>query len=249
MPSDITTPWPDACMGAVSLTFDDGRASQLEKAVPIMADLGLRGTFYLNPRDGFDLAPWRALSLAGHEIGNHTVTHPCSRALGDVPNVRCLETLTLDDVEADILEASRRLRAGIPEQAEFTFCYPCYQDHVGEGLTRRSYVPLVAKHFIAGRGRGEWGHNHPATCDLANLYSWNAEFMSGPVLVGLAQQAVSKRRWVIFTVHGIEDGHLPLAEVALTELCRFLRDRRADIWTAPVVEVAAAVKAWRAAGR
>lgn len=247
MSSNASTPWRNGCEGAVSLTFDDGRASQLVKAVPIMAEFGLRGTFYLNPRDDFDLAPWRELARLGHEIGNHTVTHPCSRALWDDPDSRCLETLTLEEVEADILEASRRIRTAIPEQAEFSFCYPCYNAHVGEGLTRRSYVPLVAQHFVAGRGRGEWGHNHPATCDLAYLYSWNVELMNGPLLVGLAQQAISKGRWVIFTIHGIEEGHLPLAEVAFRELCSFLRDRGSEIWTAPVVEVARQVKAWREA--
>ena len=107
------------------------------------------------------LAPWREISRAGHEIGNHTIGHPCSKALFDDPNLRCLESMTLAEIEADIVEASRRLREGIPEQADFSFCYPCYQEHVGEGLTRQSYVPVVARHFIAGRGQGERGPQHP----------------------------------------------------------------------------------------
>ncbi len=46
----IETPYPPCCRGAVSLTFDDGLHSQLEVAVPLLTDRGLRATFYLNPR-------------------------------------------------------------------------------------------------------------------------------------------------------------------------------------------------------
>ena len=45
-----STPWPDNCRGAISLTFDDGHPTHLEKALPILAEYDLRATFYLNPR-------------------------------------------------------------------------------------------------------------------------------------------------------------------------------------------------------
>ena len=251
MPTTPAAPWPDGCRGAVSLTFDDGRASQLSKAVPLLNEMGLQATFYLNPKGDdwlADLTPWREVAKAGHEIGNHTVNHPFGKALQDDPGIVCLEGMTLDDIEAEIVEASRRLRAGIPEQPEFTFCYPCYLDYVGEGLTRQSYVPVVARHFIAARGRGEFGHNHPLTCDLAYLYAWNVEFATGPMLVRLAEQAAALGRWVIFAIHGIGDGNLPLQETALRELCAFLTRHRDTIWVAPVLAVAQRMVAWRQAG-
>ncbi|MDT7892902.1 MAG: polysaccharide deacetylase family protein, partial [Armatimonadota bacterium] len=46
----VETPFPKGCRAAVSLTFDDGLKSQLEVAVPLLNDRGLRATFYLNPR-------------------------------------------------------------------------------------------------------------------------------------------------------------------------------------------------------
>ena len=70
--------WPEGRQGAVSLTFDDGRASQLEKVVPIMQEYGLLGTFYVNPRGKTEdewrarLESWRAVQDAGHEVGNHS---------------------------------------------------------------------------------------------------------------------------------------------------------------------------------
>jgi peptidoglycan/xylan/chitin deacetylase (PgdA/CDA1 family) len=239
-------PWPGGCVAAVSLTFDDGMRSQLERAVPILEEHGLRGTFYLNPRgDDWEerLAPWRAVAARGHELGNHTCHHPCSRAFRDDPRARGLEDMTLEELAQDIDLAEERLRL-LSGVARRSFAYPCYHAHVGEGRTRQSYVPLVAARFVAARNKGEVP-NHPATCDLHFLWSFPAERMSGAELVGLAERAAREGRWTILTFHGVHEGHLPVADVDLRELCRHLASTRDRIWTAPVAEVAEAVASWR----
>jgi peptidoglycan/xylan/chitin deacetylase (PgdA/CDA1 family) len=247
MSQKIETPWPESCQGAVSLTFDDGMKSHLELAVPILNDHSLRGTFYINPRgDNWQetLMPWREVAKAGHEVANHTINHPCSRNFSGNPTVKGLESMTLADIESDVLEASRRLRSAIPEQAVFSFCYPCYQDFVGEGINRQSYVPIIAKHFPAARAKGEYA-NHPLVCDLHYLWSWPVERHSGASLVGLAEQCAAQGRWGILTFHGILQGHLSVAETDFRELCGFLKRNQSRIWTAPVVEVAQRVAEWR----
>jgi hypothetical protein len=239
-------PWKDNTQGAVSLSFDDGHPSQLRTAIPILNQNDLRGTFYLNPRENYVewLKPWREAYLNGHEIGNHTVRHVCSRNFGWNPDAKGLEDFTLADIEADIVECSRRLREGIPELAEMSFCYPCYQDFVGEGENRQSYVPVVARHFIAARSKGE-SANHPRLADLSSLWSFPCERMSGPELVGLAERAAAEGRWTILTFHGVGEGHLLVGESEFRELCAFLNRHRERIWTAPVVKVARAILDWR----
>ncbi len=65
----------------VSLTFDDGRASQVN-AGPILEAYGVQGTFYIISGDlGSDpyymsLDQAYGLAAAGNEIGGHTRTHP-----------------------------------------------------------------------------------------------------------------------------------------------------------------------------
>ena len=71
--------------------------------------------------------------------------------------------------------------------------------------------------------------------------------MSGAELVGLAERAAALGRWSILTFHGIHEGHLPVADVDLRELCGFLARHRARIWTAPVATVAQAISQWRRA--
>src|SRR5471032_2868792 len=70
--------WPNGAKGAVSLTYDDGYDSQLENAAPLLDRLGLKATFFLTVENIDERLPdWQALARNGHEIGNHTSTHPC----------------------------------------------------------------------------------------------------------------------------------------------------------------------------
>jgi hypothetical protein len=242
----MENPWPDDCEGAVSLTFDDAMRSQLELAVPWLAEAGLRGTFYVNPRGERwqeRLAPWRDVALAGHEVGNHTVNHVCSRNFAWATD-RTLEGLTLDEMDWEIAEGKRRLLQLVPEQPEMTFCNPCYQDYVGAGPTRQSYVPLVARHHPAGRGRGEVP-NHPLFADLHHLGSFSAERMSGAEMVGYAERAATQGRWTVFTFHGIQQGGLSVNETDFKELVAHLERHRRRIWTGTVLEVATRLRLYR----
>ena len=241
--TDTRFSWPDHCQGAISMTFDDGLASQLAIAVPRLNDFDLRATFYLRPRDDYvhKLAPWREVAAAGHELGNHTVNHPCAHyhLRKAQPGRRVLEEMTLADMGTEITGASRRLRALVPQQGDISFAYPCYQSFVGRGLTRRSYVPLVAQHCIAGRGPGEIPFaNDPHCCDLAYVRAWPCERMRAAEMIGLAEQATAQGRWGILVFHGVHEGHLPIAEVDLVGLCAFLARQSDRIWTSPVATVA-----------
>ncbi|MDO8585879.1 MAG: hypothetical protein Q7T82_02460 [Armatimonadota bacterium] len=156
---------------------------------------------------------------------------------------RSLENVSLEEIEADVLEAERRLNEALGP-AQRSFSYPCYQAYVGDGLTRRSYVPVIARHFTAARGRGEYA-NYPLTCSLTYLWSYPVEEMTGPRMIDLVKRAVSNGQWLILTFHSIGDGHLPVAQNTFVEVCDFLARNRSDIWGAPVVEVARRVADWR----
>lgn len=243
-------PWPGNRTGAISLTFDDGLASQLAVAVPTLNQVGLQGTFYLSPGPDYEqaLSPWREVAAAGHELGNHTISHPCAyNAFSKAnPVTLALEDMILDELEAEIVEASRRLRALVPQQSDISFAYPCYQSFVGRGLTRQSYVPLVARHCIAGRGFGEYPlANDPDHCDLAYLWAWPCERMSATELLGLAERTAAVGRWGIMVFHGVHEGHLSITEGDLAELCALLAARSDRIWTAPVATVARWVREQR----
>lgn len=63
---------------AVSLTFDDALACQLEYAVPEMNKRHIPGTFFAitnSEQYPLDVIGWRKALPYGHEIGSHSVTH------------------------------------------------------------------------------------------------------------------------------------------------------------------------------
>ncbi len=236
-------PWPDGARCAVSLTFDDGTPDQLREAVPRLTDRGLGGTFYL-PGRGENwqerLAPWRAAQEAGHELGNHSLNHTCSENFSDQRDPRGLESMTLDQMEAELLEAERRLVEACGPAPHRSFAYPCYMTHVGRGLNRQTYVPLVAKHFIAGRGGGEAGfHNHPYHCDLACVAGLSCQQMTGAEMIGLCERAAHQGRWAVLVFHGLAVGRLGTSLGDFEELIDHLARHRDRLWTAPVATVAA----------
>ena len=72
--------WPDNRQGAVSITYDDALPCHFEQVGPAWEAYGLRATFYTNilflmrhPQ------AWRAMAARGHELGNHSIFHPCRK--------------------------------------------------------------------------------------------------------------------------------------------------------------------------
>ena len=52
----------------------------LENAIPDLDSLHLKGTFYLADYLGnlqSQIPKWRTAAANGHELGNHTIYHPC----------------------------------------------------------------------------------------------------------------------------------------------------------------------------
>lgn len=236
--------WPNGQQGAVSLRFDDGMDSHIRLAAPLLERHGLRGTFYICPAGSDEqwrarAAEWKLVLQAGHEIGNHTISHPIPAALADQSWPGRYENLTLDQYGADVLAAHERLEQAFGRR-EWTFAYPCYQTWVGRGRQCCSVVPFIAEHFLAAAAGGEISKpfNDPRHCDLHMLLSLRADNLPLADLIRRIEQAVSMGRWAILTFHGVEEGHLPVSVQLLDELATYLVTNRERIWTAPVIEVA-----------
>jgi len=71
--------WPDGKSFALSLSFDDARESQVDNVLPVLDRHGVKATFFLVPSLAEKrLDGWKRAVVAGHEIGNHSMHHPCS---------------------------------------------------------------------------------------------------------------------------------------------------------------------------
>jgi len=64
-------------MGAVALTFDDGPSADTERVLDILAEHNLYATFFMIGRHVERLPQTaRRVAASGHEIGNHSYSHP-----------------------------------------------------------------------------------------------------------------------------------------------------------------------------
>ncbi len=103
--------WPEGKRVAVSLSFDDARSSQLDVAFPLFEGYGVKATFYVCPKRVEERPnDWLAAHAAGHELGNHTVNHPCSGNF-EFSRDYALEAYTLDDILKEMLDCNRRVEA------------------------------------------------------------------------------------------------------------------------------------------
>jgi len=229
--------WPDGERAALSLTFDDARQSQLDRGLPILDAHGVRATFYVTPENMRPrLDDWRAAVTRGHEIGNHTLTHPCS---GNFPWSRhkALEECTLEQMEEELLGANRVIEE-LLGVTPTTFAYPCGETFVGRGEGVKSYVPLVARSFLVGRGVYDTRHNDPAFCDLAQVTCCTADGATFEELKELIDSSAEQGGWLILCSHEVGDeGRQTTRADTLEALCRYARDAASGIWVDTVATV------------
>lgn len=240
--------WPEGKRAAVSLTFDDARPSQLDVGMPVLEGYGVKVTFYVStPNVEKRLADWRGVVAAGHEIGNHSMRHPCT---GNFPwsRQKALEDYTLAQMGAELDEANAEIERLLNVRAA-TFAYPCGQKFVGRGKDVRSYVPVVASRFLAGRGWRDEGANDPAFCDLAQLMTMELDGLSFEQLKTLVDQAAEDGFWLVLCGHDIgTGGRQTVAVDTLRAFCEYARDPKNGLWVDTVANISRYVVERRAAG-
>ncbi|MCS7061747.1 MAG: polysaccharide deacetylase family protein [Anaerolineae bacterium] len=231
--------WPNGARAAVSLSFDDARPSQVDLGVPILNAHGVRATFYVSPPNIAQRRPqWQDALAAGHEIGNHTLSHPCT---GNFPwsRANALEDYTLERMEQELIAANQFIDQTLGVTPR-TFAYPCGQKFVGRGEAAQSYVPLVAKHFLAGRGFKDESVHDPLAGDLAQVMGIDGDDQSFDRLTVWIDQAVQAGGWLVFAMHDV--GDFPRQAIhpdVLEAVCRYCTRPANGIWMDTVATVAA----------
>jgi len=230
--------WPKGKRAAISLTFDDARFSQIDNGLPILDEYGTKATFYVSinnlekRRDA-----WKKAAANGHEIGNHTMTHPCS---GNFPfaRERALENYTLKKMRNE-LEQSNNIIERLLGVRPVSFAYPCGQKYVGRGRNLKSYVPLVAEEFLTGRGwMDEWA-NDPAFCDMAQLMGVELDGKDFEQVKQLFDRTLANGGWLVFCGHDIgEGGRQTTLSSTLKAICEYAQDPANGLWLDTVEEVA-----------
>lgn len=233
----------------MTLTYDDALAVHRERVAPMLSERGLSATFYVPIRSG-DLRShvdeWRAVSRAGHELGNHSIAHPCR---GDTePELRSWLVPEYDlryytpQRWRDEMQAANFALHLLDGRERRTFGNTCDDGDIGEGATRCSLEPLIAELFVAGRGPATGRPVDPAAANLTALGCVLGDFLTFDDF--RAQIESAAHQWLIYEIHGVGKGtHQLFVDGAEHErLLDYLAVHSATILTAPLVEVASLLR-------
>ena len=237
--------WPEGKSMAISLTFDDARYSQVDKGIPVLDKYNVKGTFYLSPDAMMKRADgWKLAVSNGHEVGNHSLVHPCTGNFLWARN-KALEDYSLRTMAVELDSASNAIEHILGVQP-VSFAYPCGQTYVGKELKTQSYVPLISARFNTGRTWLDEAPNDPDYCDLSQLTGIELDGKSFEEIKILIDQAKENGSWLVLAGHEMDEGGRQTSLLTTIEaICSYASDPANGIWIDRVDKIADYVREQR----
>jgi peptidoglycan-N-acetylglucosamine deacetylase len=231
---------------AVVLTYDDAIDQHLDNAVPVLDSLGLKATFYLTAFSSSmqkRLNDWKKLVNKGHELGNHTLFHPCIGGPGRnwVKPEYDMRTYTVQQM-IDETRMTNLFLKSLDGKKQRTFAFTCGDMKIGDS----SFINGMKDDFVAARGvRSQM--NKINEVDLLNVDCYGVNGETGAQLIEWAKKAMETNSLLVILFHGVGGGNSLNVELpAHREFLRFLKQNEKDIMIAPMLTVAQHIKTWQA---
>jgi peptidoglycan/xylan/chitin deacetylase (PgdA/CDA1 family) len=215
--------WKDNKAAALSLTYDDGLASHVDLAVPLMHEMGLLGTFNIVIANvgipyGADWDEWQIVADMGHEIASHSINHPD------------LTTVSSEQLWREVVLSKTFIEQNLTGIRCQSFCYP-------GGAYNQNVINLIDNHYVGARAAPE-GQQAPENPSPSNSYAII------PVLFGMNQQITDMNQlikdtveiggWLVEMIHAIgNEGYEPVSLTTFTSHLEYIHERQEDVWVAP----------------
>lgn len=223
---------------AVSLTYDDALDVDLDNAVPALDSLGLKASFYLSgysPALTNRFPEWRKVAAKGHELGNHTLFHPCAKKPTGRDFVKPeydLNTYTVKRI-TDEMRMTNALLKSIDGKTQRTFAYPCGDMEAG-GVP---YYDAVKNDFVAARGTTH-SYMKLTEINMANVGCFVVNGQTGEQLINMVKKARESNTLLVLLFHGVGGGHaINVSRSAHSQLLKYLKQNEKDIWVAPMLDI------------
>lgn len=224
---------------AVVLSYDDAIDADLDNVVPALDSLQLKGTFYLigaSPVVSKRLDEWRKVAANGHELGNHTLFHPCNGSLPGRSFVTAEHDLSTYSVSRAIEEIrlTNTLLKAIDGKERRTFAYPCGDLKIGNDY----FYDQLRSEFAGARGVDP-GLQTIDQVNPDNIQCYMINGQSAEYMIGLVKKARQSHALLVFLFHGVGGGHdLNVDLNEHSKLLHYLKQHERAIWIAPLVNVA-----------
>jgi peptidoglycan-N-acetylglucosamine deacetylase len=234
--------WPNNASCGVSLTYDDGLVSQLDNALSVLRESGIRATFFLSGAALTDAGQglrWREAVKDGHEIGCHTIYHACDLKHEFVKKGYSLQDYSFQRMKEELKENIKIINAYGYKNDGYVFAYPCGESALGPGMGK-SYKPLIEEMFMAARAiKKEYAD--PENTDLFETPSMEAPD-SAAGLIELVEKAKKENSWAIILFHGVGGDYISVTKEAHEGFIRYLADNRKSIYIDTFGTIAGLIK-------
>jgi len=229
--SDEVIDWPGDAKVAITLSYDDAIDSQLDHAAPTLNKHGFKGTFYVTLSSESlrnRMNEWKTLAQQGHELGNHTIYHPCSKSVPDRDWVQPqddLEKQTVAQILREIVTANTFLRA-LDGKTLRTYGATCDDTHAGGEY----YLSAIESEFVALRGLDHGMAEGSKTI-------WGPVGVGGEEMIAFVKDNSEDGNLLGIAFHGVGGDYLSVSAEAHDELLQFLADNPDTYWVDSYVNI------------
>lgn len=232
--------WPGGKKAAVVFTYDDGLDCHLDIAVPHLDEFGLKGTFFCTGNSASlsaRMEDWRAIVKNGHELGNHTLFHPCDGTGRDwVKPEYDLRSYTKEQILSELTLASTFLKA-VDGKEKRTFAYTCGDCFAGD----YDFSGEIQQLFEAARLDGLVPENMSGY-NVWKTPSWGVDSPTADELIAYVNEALSKGTIAIFMFHSVGGGYLNVGAEEHHKLLKFVKEHEDEFYTGTFMEVMEYIK-------
>jgi len=220
--------WPGFKSCAVSYTFDDGCPNQFTKAIPIFDEYGFKLTLFTITNVNWAVPNWTKLQSAaanGHEVANHTATHPD------------LSKMTVANQKIEFETSNNLINSKITQQKSVTMATP---------YCAKGNDSLSSRFFIAVRGcSGQIEGKTPSSfSNVSSIVCGNQGLNKVKDYKTKADQAANLKGWLVYLFHEIDNGsgYSPLSSDTLRATLEYLKENDSKFWVNTFGNVARYIK-------
>jgi len=227
---------------AVVLTYDDAIDQHLDNAVPVLDSLKLKATFYVTAFSQSmqtRLNDWKKLTIKGHELGNHTLFHPCIGGTGRewVSKQNDLRNFSVNRIENEVRMTNLFLQA-LDGKTKRTFAFTCGDMKVGDS----SFINGMKDDFVAARAVRNEMHKLNEI-DLYNVDCYMVNNHSFEQMKEWVDKAIQSNALLVILFHGVGGGNgLDVSLQAHRNILKYIKQHEKEIYIAPMLEVAEYIK-------
>lgn len=243
--AQLNQPWQGK-KAAVVLTYDDAINEHLDNAVPVLDSLNLKATFYIT---AFSTAvqtrlnEWKKLSLNRHELGNHTLFHPCvggSPGREWVSKQNDLRYYSVKRMENEMRMTNLFLQS-LDGKTKRTFAFTCGDMKVEDS----AFINGMKNDFVAARAVRDEMHRI-GEVDLYNVDCYLVNNHSFAQMKEWVDKAIATNSLLIILFHGVGGGNgLNVSIEDHRKILTYIKQQEKDLMIAPMLEIAEHIKQWQ----